>query len=349
MSNIQMSEPSIKDLIIKSNRLFKFLSNKKRKIFFVSFLGGLVGLLLALATPKKYTYKLTFVVEESKGQVGGLSALAGQFGFDLGGSVGGGVFSGDNILVFLKSENLCRETLLTYYDDNQLVTLADRYAQVMGMKKKWIKKKKIGDINFSEFKNKPLPRLEDSLLQVIIKKNILKNDLFITKPDKKSTFIQVALSSRDEKFSALFSQRLVKIATTKYVESKTKLKVANVAMLQRRADSLAALLNNKTFEVAQSQQVLIDLNPALKMTPINAEISTREKSMIGTIFAEVVKNLEIAKTILSQETPAIQIVDQSFFPLEKIVASKSAYSIISSFIFMILFVSYLVFIRWIKS
>lgn len=348
MSNIQMSEPTIKDLIIRSNRLLKFLSNKKRKIFLISFLGGLIGFVIAISTPTKYTYKLTFVVEESKGQVGGLSALAGQFGFDLGGS-GGGVFSGDNILVFLKSENLCRETLLTYYDDKQSITLADRYAQVMGMKKKWIKKKKIGEINFSDFKDKQLPRLEDSLLQVIIKKNILKNDLFITKPDKKSTFIQVALSSRDEKFSALFCQRLVKIATTRYVESKTKLKVANVAILQRRADSLASLLNNKTFEAAQSQQVLIDLNPALKMTPINAEISTREKSMIGTIFAEVVKNLEIAKTILSQETPAIQIVDQSFFPLEKVVASKSAYSILSSFIFTILILSYLIFIRWIKS
>lgn len=349
MNNKQMNEPTIKDLIIKSNRLFRFLGNKKRKIFLVLFLGGVIGLLLALITPIKYTYKLTFVVEESKGAAGGLSALAGQFGFDLGGSAGGGVFSGDNVLVFLKSENLCRETLLTYYDENQLITLADRYAQVMGMKKKWIKKKKIGEINFSKFKNKPLPRLEDSLLQVIIKKNILKNDLFITKPDKKSTFIQVALSSRDEKFSALFSQRLVKIATTKYVESKTKLKVANVAMLQRRADSLAALLNNKTFEAAKSQQVLIDLNPAMKVAPINAEISTREKSMIGTIFAEVVKNLEIAKSILSQETPAIQIVDQSFFPLERVAASKSTYSIICSFIFAMIYICYLIFIRWIKS
>jgi hypothetical protein len=348
MSNIQMTEPTLKDLIIKINRLLKFLANKKRRIFLISLFGGLLGFILAIFTPPKYIYKLTFVVEENKGQVGGLSALAGQFGFDLGGS-GGGFFSGENIIMFLKSENLCREILLTYYDDKQLVTLADRYAQVMGMKKKWIKKKKIGEINFSDFKNKQLPRTEDSLLQVIIRKSILKNDLFVTKPDKKSTFIQVVLSSRDEKFSALFSQRLVKIATNKYVESKTKFKVANVAMLQRRADSLAALLNNKTFEAAQSQQVLVDINPALKLTPINAEISTREKSMIGIIFAEVVKNLEIAKTILSQETPAIQIVDQSFYPLEKVVASKSAYSLIFSFIFTILFISYLVLIRWIKS
>ena len=34
-------------------------------------------------------------------------------------------------------------------------------------------------------------------------------------------------------------------------------------------------------------------------------------------FAEVVKNLELSKTLLNQETPVIQVVDQSTFPLEK--------------------------------
>ncbi len=37
--------------------------------------------------------------------------------------------------------------------------------------------------------------------------------------------------------------------------------------------------------------------------------------MAATIFAEVVKNLEMSKTILNQETPVIQMVDQSSLPL----------------------------------
>lgn len=353
MSNVDKNFPSreltLRELIIKIGRGFSFLMSKWKSIFMVGFFGGLLGFLYAFLTPVQYVSKLTFVVEESKGGVGGLSALAGQFGFDIGGSGGGGVFAGDNILLFLKSEALCRQTLLTPYDDDGKRTLADRYAEVRKFKKKWEKDEDIGVVNFAKYADKTMPRLEDSLLQLIIRKNILKTDLIVTKPDKKSSFIQVAVATRDEKLSALFSQRLVEIATLKYVESKLKVKQANVNMLQRRADSLSAILNDKTYRAASSQQILVDLNPALKSATTVAEISTREKSMIATIFGEVVKNLEIAKSILSQETPAIQMVDQSSLPLEKIKLSKALYSILWSFMFVFFYVLVILLKKWIKA
>jgi hypothetical protein len=340
---------TVGELIAKLKSLWRFLLSKWLRIVIVGLTGSLIGLLYAWLTPVKYVSRMTFVVEESKGVGGGLSALAGQFGFDLGGSGGGGVFAGDNILLFLRSESLCRETLLTPYDDQGKVTLADRYAEARQFKRKWRKDEDIGEINFAPYAKGNLPRLEDSLLQIIIRKNLLVTDLLVAKPDKKASFIQVAVSTRDEKLSALFAERLVKIATIKYVESKTKLKAANVALLQRRADSLAALLNDKTIRAASSQQVLVDVNPALKTAPITAEISTREKSMIGTIFAEVVKNLEIAKSILSQETPAIQMVDQSTLPLEKVKASKAKAIIMWGVLFVFLYMSFLIASKWIKS
>ncbi|MEN9950965.1 MAG: hypothetical protein RLY85_1717 [Bacteroidota bacterium] len=351
-NSVQTNKPeeiTIGQLIAKVRAVWKFLLSKWVRIFLVGTLGAVLGFVYAFLTPIKYVSRLTFVVEESKGVGGGLSALAGQFGFDLGGGGGGGVFAGDNILLFLRSESLCRETLLTPYDDSGNVTLADRYAEVREFKKAWSNSKKVGNINFAKYASGPMPRLEDSLLQVIIRKNLLMTDLSVAKPDKKASFIQVAVSTRDEKLSALFSQRLVSIATTRYVESKTKLKAANVALLQRRADSLAALLNDKTLRAASSQQVLVDVNPALKTAPIVAEISTREKSMIGTIFAEVVKNLEIAKSILSQETPAIQMVDQSTFPLERVKASKLKALLLWGILFGMVYVFYLLASKWIKT
>jgi len=353
MQNIRQSgssnEITISELVIKLKSVWNFLLSKWFSILIIGALGGTLGFLYAWLTPVKYVSRLTFVVEESKGVGGGLSALAGQFGFDLGGSGGGGVFAGDNILLFLRSENLCRETLLTSYDEAGKVTLADRYAEVRQFKRKWRKDEEIGEINFAPYAKGKMPRLEDSLLQVIVKKNLLMTDLAVAKPDKKASFIQVGVSTRDERLSALFSQRLVQIATTKYVESKTKLKAANVALLQRRADSLSALLNDKTLRAASSQQVLVDVNPALKTAPITAEISSREKSMIATIFAEVVKNLEIAKSILSQETPAIQMVDQSTFPLEKVKASKAKAAIMWGMMLVFLYTGFLLVSKWINS
>jgi hypothetical protein len=340
---------SISELFIQIVQLKGFVLSKWKKIFLGSFLGGVLGFVFAFLTPVNYVAKTTFVVEESKAG-GGLASLAGQFGFDIGGvGSGGGVFSGDNILLFLKSESLCREALMTPYDSSASVVLADIYAESTGLKKQWRKNKKIGEVSFARFIGKPMPRKEDSLIQYIIKKRVIENDLYVYKPDKKASFINVTSIMRDEMLSKLFTERLVQIATKLYVESKTKVKQANVNMLQRRADSLLAILNNKTFKAASSQQNLIDINPALRTAPISAEISNREKTMVGTIFAEVVKNLEISKTILSQEVPAIQIVDESSLPLEKKKLSKLVYGVLGGMLFGILFILYFMSIFWIRQ
>jgi hypothetical protein len=348
-NNQKESEISLIDFILKIKSIYKFLKKKFKYFFLSGVIGGAIGILFAIYTPIRYISKVTFVIEESKSGGGGLSAIAGQFGFDLGGGSGGSLFSGDNILLFLKSENLCREILFTSYDSLGLLTLADKYAEVKGFKKTWKENSKIGEISFAKYRSDSLPRKEDSLLQILIKKHILAKDLFINKPDKKASFVQVIVSSVDEKFSALFSQRLVKIASDKYVQSKIKLKARNVAILQSRADSLSELLNIKTYKAASSQQKLIDYNPALKTSPIVAEISTREKSMIGTIFAEVVKNLEIAKSILSQETPAIELVDQSTFPLEKVKPSKIKSFITWALFFSLCNIFYLLLSNWVRK
>lgn len=340
---------SVRELFMQIHLAWKFLLTKWKQIFVIGCLGGILGLGYAFLTPIQYVSKVTFVVEEGKSGGGTIAALAGQFGVDLGGAAGGGVFSGDNILLFLKSESLCRETLLSQYDSISKKTLADKYAESKNWKDKWKKNEKIGVIDFSQFNTLQLPRKEDSLLQLITKDILTKGGLLVSKPDKKSSFIDVRSIMRDEKLSYLFSRRLVSNATERYIQSKIKVKLANLQLLQRRADSLAALLNEKTYSAATSQQVLVDINPAIRTAPIRAEISAREKTMIGTIFAEVVKNLEISKTIINQETPVIQMVDLSSFPLNRIKTSKLSSLIVGGIISSLLTIFFLLVRRWIKT
>ena len=341
-------EISIKELIQKFQSLFKFLFSKWLVISLFGILGAALGLGYAFLQPIKYTSKLSFVVEDGKSSAGGLASLAGQFGFDLGGVGGGGVFSGENILLFLKSEGLVRETLLTSYDPDGKKTLADKYAEASKLKSEWLDDEKIGIVEFSHFPNKVMPRKEDSLIQELVK-SILKYDLSVTKPDKKASFIEVNMMTKDELLSKLFAERLVKIATDRYVESKTKTKALNIAKLQYKADSLAALLNNKTYAAAASQQSLVDANPALRTAPIASEISSREKTMAATIFAEVVKNLEISKTILNQETPVIQMVDQSTFPLPKERVGKLKSLILGGLLAGFFIILYLLAQKWLRT
>lgn len=348
-SKKSIGQISVRELFINIQNTWKFLLSKWKKIILFGCIGGLLGLGYAFLVPVRYQSKVTFVIEEGKSGGGTLAALAGQFGVDLGGAMGGGVFSGDNILLFLKSESLCRETLFTPYDSATKITLADKYAEVKKWKERWRKNEKIGAVDFSAFNKESIPRKEDSLLQIITKDILTNGGLLVSKPDKKSSFIDVRAITLDEKLSYLFSRRLVSIATERYVQSKIKVKLSNLQMLQKRADSLASLLNEKTYTAASSQQILVDINPALRTAPIRAEISGREKTMIATIFAEVVKNLEISKTIINQETPVIQIVDLSSLPLNKIKTGKLSSLIIGGILGGIFAVLYFLIRNWIKK
>jgi hypothetical protein len=342
-----LGQISVQELLQNIKSAFYFLLSKWKKIFLSGIVGALLGLGYSLLTPVQYVSKLTFVVEESRSAGGGLAAIAGQFGFDLGGMGGGGVFSGDNILLFLKSESLFRETLMTNYDEAGKITLADKYAEAKKWKKSW--NKKFGEITFAEHRDGKFPRHLDSLMQKITMTILLNGEVAVSKPDKKASFVEVRATMLDEKLSYLFSRRLVDIATEKFVQSKIKVKAANVQMLQNRADSLGRMLNIKTYIAASSQQSLIDANPAIRTAPIGAEISTREKTMIGTIFAEVVKNLEISKTILNQETPVIQMVDMSSLPLKRIRVGKFVGMLTGSIIMGFFFTGFLLVKRWAKN
>lgn len=282
-------------------------------------LGGIIGYAYISWKPVTYRASITFMVEDAKSAGSGslVSALAGQFGMDIGNLSGGnGVLSGDNVLQLLKSPSLLRKTLLSPIDSMGKRSLADEYVAVYQLNEKWMKTDKVGKaISFAP--NAALKdRLKDSLLQQVIIKKILEKELVIAKPDKKLGFFELAVSTRSELLSLVFCERLLKVATDFYIEAKTKRLTANVERLQRKADSLLYALNRKTYSAADANRQLLDVNPVYAVPEVSAEITSRDKVMQGTIYAEIVKNLEISKTSLIQETPTVQIVDAPVLPLK---------------------------------
>lgn len=289
-------------------------------ILLLGVIGGLLGLAYSFYKKPTYTARLSFVVEDAKGASGGgsiASALAGQLGFDIGGLAGtSGVLAGDNVTALLKSESLIRKTLRTSVQDSSATSLADMFADSYRLKEKWANTSEVNRrVNFPAAQT-PLPRLEDSLLQVIIKK-IGDEILSVGKPDKKLGFFEMQVTSRNETFSKIFCERLLKITTDFYVSTKTRRLVTNVTRLQRRADSLGAMLDQRTYSAAEASQLLLDANPAYSSPSVTAEISTRNKFIQSTVYAEIIKNLEVSKTSLIQETPTVQIVDNPELPLKK--------------------------------
>lgn len=296
----------------------------KKALALILIVGGLLGALTAWLWTPTYTARLTFVVDDSKstGSAGGLSALAGQFGFNLDG-IGGasGVLAGDNVEELIKSHKLIKATLVTPYDSTQ--SLADRYAAVNKLDQKWLKHSLNGQVTHFPVAGKNNTRLQDSLLHEMTTL-ILSGEFGISKTDKKLSFFEVTATMKDEKLAILFCNRMIKQSTDFFINTKTKRLRSNVERLQQRADSIGAILNHKTYDLSSANQTLLDVNPAYTKAGANIDIKERDKIVLTTIFSETVKNLEASKTLLAQETPTVQIVDEPEIPLKK---NKLKYSV----------------------
>lgn len=357
--NIQQSssdEISLKDLILKIKEWMAYLKTQWWKVAIAGIIGGAIGFVYAWMQPITYTAKTTFVVEDAKSSsgLGGLASLAGQFGVDVGGGGGGGLIAGDNILLYFKSESLAREVLLSPISEkDKNISLADVYISSHGLKKAWTKNDKIGQVSFPPVSsNQAFTRLQDSLIQVIIRDRILKKQFTIAKIDKKAGFIQLSVTMQNEQLAKLYCDKLVQVAVDRYIDLKTERQKKTVEKLQARVDSIANLISKKTSTTASLQTAAstMDVNPLFKTgTIVATEQTTRDKTMLTAVYGEVVKNLELAKFTLSQETPIIQIVDQDSFPLNKKKESRIIGAITMGMLFILFVIIWLSFNRVMKS
>lgn len=295
-----------------------YLWNKKFHLIVFGVIGVIFGILYAWLKPITYTARLTFVVEESKGGGGSLlSGLAGQIGLDLGGLSGtGGVLAGDNVQQLLRSRKMIKNTLLTPFGASKSVTIADEYARTSKLSESWGKKYTAGKPIRFPLDSGTYTRLQDSLLQVIIER-IIEKELGIGKPDRKLSFFEATVTMHNEALAQFFTTRLIEQASRFYIYTKTKRQRNNVNRLQSRADSIGLLLNQRTYLASQANSIMLDVNPAYPTADVGVELKQRDKLVLQTIYAEIVKNLEISRTMLIQETPTFQVVDEPELPLKK--------------------------------
>ena len=98
-----------------------------------------------------------------------------------------------------------------------------------------------------------------------------------------------------------------------YIDIKTRNLTGNIVKLEKRADSLRQLFGSKSRQSYEQQ--ILDANEAFKLNLANTEISQRDKSVIFEIYAEVMKNLEVSRMLLINQTPVIQVLDSPKDPL----------------------------------
>ena len=295
------------DVIESIKRFFSYL----RSQFVLIALCGIVGLVLPLIyrafQKPAYAASTTFILEEKSATGGGLAGIASQVGLDLG-SLGSGssLFTGDNILDIIKSRVIIEKVLLTPISGNSGKTLADLYLEFSGMGEKLP-----APVSFAS-PSVAHTVYQDSVLYVMYDQ-IAKKNVSVDRLNKKGSIFKIVTVSQNQVFSKNFAERLLKETTTYYVNVKTSTAAANVKRLQARGDSLLRVLNAKSYNAASFQ--ILDPNVAFKSMSVPAEVSSRDKSIVFSIYAEVTKNLEMSRIALVSQTPVIQLLDVPKYPL----------------------------------
>jgi hypothetical protein len=346
-------EISLKELILKIQRLWHFLLSKWITILIAGIIGGAIGLTYAFLKKPLYKAELSFALEDDKsssgGGLSGALGLASQFGFDLGSS-GGGAFSGDNLQQLMKSRSMVENTLLTTVNVNgKKETLAELYISFNKLHEQWLNKPELKDIQFLPGTDRTKFTLQQDSILGVFYRNIIKNNLFVDKIDKKLSIIIVVVNSTNELFSKYFTEILTKTVSDFYIDTKTKKSVQNVNILQHQTDSVRRELNAAITGVALSGDVNPNANPSLQILRVPSQHRQVDVQANQAILTQLVANLELSKVSLRKETPLIQVIDRPILPLEKERFGKAKGLILGGVMFGILTVLFLVFSKALKS
>ena len=345
----ETDEISLKELIQNVVFILGYLKTQWRKLVLTSLLGGVGGYFFAKFQKPQYTAKLTFALAEGGEKVGGLGSIASQFGIDIIGSTSGGAFSGENLLELMKSQLLLEKSLLTHVDSNgKQVLLLQHYIDFINQRNHFFPGfSEPKAVNFAEknLDKRNFTLQQDSLLDRICE-DLIKKHLLVSKIDKKLAIVVVKFTGEDEWFAKCFIQVLTQNVTEFYVETKTRQMRKNVIMMEHKADSVRQLLGRAMYGVASAMdgnQFLV--RGVAKVPQAKKQL---EIQVLSAMYGELIKNLELSKTLMAKEQPLIQLIDEPRFPLKKTRVSI-LFAIIGGGVFLSVFgVLFLIARRWVK-
>jgi uncharacterized protein involved in exopolysaccharide biosynthesis len=296
-------------------------------------LAGLLGYWMAYKVRPKYESHLTFALDDG-GESGG-GGLAAELGLTSGGS--SNIFSGDNITVLLTSRRIIERVLLSVDTVNgKAITMAEYYrlanADSSAKKEEQVAKseKNLNEVSFPVGQ----PRNRFSYLQDSVLRNMYKDfaggGLKVSKPDKRMNMYDVSVTSYNERFSKVFTDKLINEAINFYIELRTQKSKATLQVLEERVAQAKGSLNSAISSRAAIQDA--NVNPAFQQAQAQLQQKQVDISTYSGAYGEMYKNLETARYQYLKDIPLLQIIDAADYPMTKVKKSKLKTAAIYAFV-----------------
>lgn len=332
-------EIQLKDILISFSNYGRFIFKKKLTIIIFSCLFLLLAVFYSQIVKTKYNATLTFVIEgQNSNSLGSVSAIASQFGINLGNNSGESTFSQKNIIELLKSRGVIFNTLMQKAKiDGKSDLLIEHYLVINNLKDDWH-----DDILKAVSFNEKHSLIHDSI-SGIIWKNIIENDLTVELQSDNADIMSLSYVSLNEEFAKAFVEKLIDQMGQMYISHQTSQANNTLEFLESRADSVFLELKEAEQEFARVKDInqrIVKASGRLKELQL-----MRQVEVLNTMYLEIIKNLELSKITLLNKTPIINIIDEPILPLEKKEVSLRLAAILGGFLGGFLSLCYFVFLK----
>ena len=325
-------EISLQEIIVHLSNIKSKVWKHKLIIIIIAAIGATIGLTVSFFAKPTYTARLSFALQDDKGNsMSSLASLASQFGVNVGGA--SSAFGGDNLYELFTSHHLIEQTLLSPTSINgKNNNLLNLYIDTYNLKEQWSKSNK------PELQKMAFPlnqdrnsysRAQDSILQSIYTTIVKKPMLTVAQRSKKLSIGDITFISQNETLSKLFVENLIRETTDFYIATKTKVSRDNYMKLLHQADSVKAIFNGAV--AARASQADAVPNAVRQTASVGIVRSQSNMQVAGATYAEMIKNLEVMKMTINQETPLVQVIDTPTYPLEKQKLGKAKGILIGGF------------------
>lgn len=314
----------------------------RKKIYKAAGIGLVIGLIVAISIPKKYTVEVTLSPEMGNNKGGGLSGLAASFlgsgvtmgdGTDaLNASLSADIVSSTPFLLELSAMNIpvIKDEMMTLdaYLDEESSPWWSYVIGFPGMVIGGIKSLFIGEdepISYDKASQGAIELSKKELKKIETLKKMISASV-----DKKTSMTSVAVTFQTPRVAAVVADSVVKKLQEHIIDYRTSKAKEDCGYLEK-------LFKERQQEYYAAQQKYADYldshdNIILQSVRAEQERLQNDMSLAYQVYSQVASQLQVARAKVQEEKPVFAVVEPAVVPLKPSGTSRKVY--VLAFIFL---------------
>jgi hypothetical protein len=322
-------------------------------------IGGGIGFYVdsTLTKRNKFLAKITFSVSGGGGGQD-LGSLGGLLGMQQGGGGDANLFVGENLFHMIKTRPVLEKALFTPvelpYGNGKKELFINYYIDSTFVKKDEWEPYNYPFLNMRIKEGTQMGKItmiEQQMVDNIVGR--LRRETEIGVLNTKTSFVELRCKLENEMLAKIWAELLLETMQEHYQDNQTRKSRLMYKTLEKRADSLARMLNsseNQLARVTDLNQMAVDPTAKVQETRIG-----RKSSFITSLYLETQRSMENLRMSIIKETPLFTVIEPVHLPLEWVLFTREntkfgiAIGLFLSIIIIILRQTYLDAVREVKT